>query len=115
VANRALPRTVLAPDAEAVARQLSSRLGELSSEVAAQLGADAEVDDVERLLGEVVAGYGYMQRAAARQVTLSNRLRQLAPVFVTAPMLDRDVTDLEALEELARLLDAGSTGRLSVA
>jgi hypothetical protein len=35
-------------------------------------------------------------------------------VFVTAPVLDRDVTDLEGLEELSRSLESKQAGRVGV-
>jgi anion-transporting ArsA/GET3 family ATPase len=114
VANRALPGQLLDGAVEKAAEQLRGRLDELGDEVVRQLDRDATPEDVRRLLSEVLAGYGYMHQGATRQVALANRLRPLAPVFVTAPVLDRDVTDLEGLEELSRSLESKQAGRVGV-
>jgi anion-transporting ArsA/GET3 family ATPase len=105
VANRVLPLELLEPDVRAAAADLRARLDDVTARLAPLL-ADVEAADLARVLGEVTAGYGYLEVGAQRQRELAGRLDELAPVLATAPMLDRDVTDLAALHELARLLGA---------
>jgi anion-transporting ArsA/GET3 family ATPase len=106
VANRTVPPAVLGPAAVAAATQLGEQADALGGRLAGVVGEAADGDDIGRVLVEVAAGFGHLRVAAERQGAVARRLRPLAPRWATAPVLDRDVTDVDGLLSLARRLES---------
>lgn len=101
VANRVLPATFTSKASTASARKLG-RAGEtgLVDDVARSLGVDADV--VASVLGTLADGFRESSLVATREAERAAELAAVAPTFVTAPVLDRDVNDLSDLLELAQ-------------
>jgi anion-transporting ArsA/GET3 family ATPase len=104
VANRVLPADLVAPETKAAAEQLRSRLGPLATEVAGALGEGQAAAPVASVLGQVLAGYRNLYVAVSRQAAVDDRLAAMAPFVAHAPLLDREITDLDGLVELAHTL-----------
>src|SRR4051794_7488854 len=102
VANRTLPEALLAPEARQAAAELAARREALAGDLARTL--DAGADAVGSVLDQVLAGFGNLEVAAGRQAAIGARLAAMAPFVARAPLLDREITDLDALVELSRTL-----------
>lgn len=100
VANRVLPATFTGRASATSARKLVAHAdGELADDVAAVLGVDRGV--VASTLTTVGASFHDIALVATRERERAAELGALAPLLVTAPMLDRDVNDVADLLELA--------------
>jgi anion-transporting ArsA/GET3 family ATPase len=104
IANRVLPEAL----SEDAARHSAVKLGELVGDagfikpVAKVL--DTEPDVARDVLTEISARFHDVALVATREAERSAELAALAPMLLTAPMLDRDVTDVGGLLVLARAL-----------
>lgn len=109
VANRALPSRFTGRAAATSARRLGQALEDTSpgsagavavTTVAAAIGSDASA--VHRVLSAGAARFHDIAVVAARETERRSELESVAPLVVTAPILDRDVNDLVDLVDLGR-------------
>jgi len=100
LANRVLPPSFTAKRSATSARKLAKQAdGPLADDVAAALAADRDV--VSDVLGEIAVSFQDVAIVATREAERRTELAELAPLLVTAPMLEHDVNDLADLYELA--------------
>jgi len=100
LANRVLPPSFTAKRSATSARKLAKQAdGPLADDVAAALAADRDV--VSDVLGEIAVSFHDVAIVATREAERRTELAELAPLLVTAPMLEHDVNDLADLYELA--------------
>lgn len=100
VANRVLPTSFNAKAPPRSARKLVELAdGELAADVAAEL--DADESRVIRVLTEIGGRFDDVRVVATRESERRAELEALAPLLVSAPMLDRDVNDVSDLLDLA--------------
>ena len=109
VANRALPSRFIGRAAATSARRLGQALEGISpasaGEIAVTTVADAIGSDtaaVHRVLSAGAARFHDIAVVAARETERRSELEVVAPLVVTAPILDRDVNDLVDLVDLGR-------------
>mgnify|MGYP001816502824 CR=1 FL=1 len=104
VFNRALPSFFAARAPATAARKLERRAGELGDTLTpdADGGADVGPDVVAGVLREISRSFLNFGVVANRQAELEGEIVATANVVTTTlPLLARDITDLEALTELA--------------
>jgi anion-transporting ArsA/GET3 family ATPase len=100
VANRVLPQSFTAAASATSARKLVRAADtSLSDDVAAVLDADPGV--VAGVLAEIGTRFDDVRVVATREAERRAELSELAPLLVSAPVLDRDVNDIADLLELA--------------
>jgi anion-transporting ArsA/GET3 family ATPase len=100
IANRVLPTSMTAKASATSARKLVKAAGgELSDQVAEQLGAQPDV--VGDVLTEIGTRFHDVAVVATREAERQAELAELCHLLVTAPVLDRDVNDVADLLELA--------------
>jgi anion-transporting ArsA/GET3 family ATPase len=109
IANRVLPEAL----SEDAARRSATRLASVVDDPAAlrsiAAALDAEVDVTGAVLAEIAARFQDVALVATREAERSAELATLAPVLLTAPTLDRDVTDVGGLVALAAALRGDDT------
>lgn len=107
VANRVLPPQFTATASATSARKLTKLAdGPLADEVAAAVNHGTTRADIDRavaaaVIAEIGARFHDVAVVATREAERCAELSTLAPLLVSAPMLDRDVNDIADLYDLA--------------
>ena len=107
VANRVLPPQFTATASATSARKLTKLAdGPLADEVAAAVNHGTTRADVDRavaaaVIAEIGTRFHDVAVVATREAERCAELSTLAPLLVSAPMLDRDVNDIADLYDLA--------------
>ncbi|HEX5613769.1 MAG TPA: ArsA-related P-loop ATPase [Acidimicrobiia bacterium] len=107
VLNKTLPDFFLDADGQTAAEACLERADAISAELADAAPASAELADpvrTARVLRTVAESFQNFAVVAKREAELRNELARVPDVVVRVPMLDAEVTDVEALAAIGRHL-----------
>ncbi|HEY8081746.1 MAG TPA: ArsA-related P-loop ATPase [Acidimicrobiales bacterium] len=104
VLNRALPASLALNETEVAAADLAATAPQVAGEVAASLGLDAAA--AERVLAATGSAARDWAVVARREAAVRDRLATIAPLVVTIPNFDDEVSDLQGLLALSAHLGA---------
>jgi anion-transporting ArsA/GET3 family ATPase len=104
VLNRALPASLALNETEVAAADLAATAPQVAGEVAASLGLDAAA--TERVLAATGSAARDWAVVARREAAVRDRLATIAPLVVTIPNFDDEVSDLQGLLALSAHLGA---------